>query len=71
MEIVNPDNNVPMKIFYFKARLVIWARLDGKSFIKNPVTKEKILLEMVLWQNSSGLKDKEGRRKFVPRNTHD
>lgn len=68
MEIVNPDNNVPMKIFYFKARLDYLTRLDGKSFIKNPVTKEKILRNGTLTELRP-VKDKEGRRKFVPRNT--
>ena len=68
MEIVNPDNNVPMKTFYFKGRLDYLTRLDGKSFIKNPVTKEKILRNGTLTELRL-VKDRNGNKKFVPRNT--
>ena len=68
MEIVNPDNNVPMKTFYFKGRLDYLTRLDGKSFIKNPVTKEKILRNGTLTELRP-VKDRNGDKKFVPRNT--
>jgi hypothetical protein len=68
MEIINPDNNVPMKTFYFKARLDYLTRLDGKSFIKNPVTKEKILRNGTLMELRP-VKDKDGRKKFVAQNT--
>lgn len=68
MEIVNPDNNVPMKTFYFKGRLDYLTRLDGKSFIKNPVTKEKILRNGTLTELRL-VKDRNGNNKFVPRNT--
>ena len=68
MEIVNPDNNVPMKTFYFKGRLDYLTRLDGKSFIKNPVTKEKILRNGTLTELRL-VKDRNGNKKFIPRNT--
>ena len=68
MEIVNPDNNVSMKTFYFKGRLDYLTRLDGKSFIKNPVTKEKILRNGTLTELRL-VKDRNGNKKFVPRNT--
>lgn len=48
MEILDPKNNFILKTFYFKATLKYQTSLDGTSYVKRPVTGEKVIKNGVL-----------------------
>lgn len=63
MEIVNPTNFMVMRTFYFKAQLQYQTTLNGKAYIKRPVTNEKVIRNGILTEMKKV--SKNGQVSFV------
>lgn len=74
LRIINPNNDMILKTFYFKFTKTYKTSLDAKRYIRNPVTDEKMVRDGVLTELKrvrKKMKDKNGkeivREKFVER----
>lgn len=65
MDVIDPANDLLMESFYFRADLAYQTSLDGRHYVKNPVTNERVIRNGKLTE----LQLDEGSGRYVPKNT--